>query len=421
MGRPWFRRRQVGLGWRPIRWQGWLVTVGAVALAVGALTLLHASSARVPIVILIVAVYAVVALATGGARSAEAAAPGDQPTDGEAEIGVGGVEQRLALRALTSGRVATSSPDEPALVVEHLTKRFGERVAVDDVSFSVAAGEVFGFLGPNGAGKTTTVRILATLIAPTSGTARVAGLLLDPANGVDIRKRIAVMTENPGLYLRLTVAENLEFFAGLYELVEPKARIGQVLAAVNLAGRANDPCGSLSKGLRQRVALARTLLSDPAVVFLDEPTSGLDPVASREVHELIDGLRERGVTVFLTTHRLEEAERLCDRVAILNTRLRTIGRPDELRDRLFTKSLVVRTTAPLASPGAVFAVAGVDGWRADETARYVLTVSDARIAAPAVTRALVAAGADLLSLAEEQHSLEDVYLELIDGDVKATT
>ena len=132
--------------------------------------------------------------------------------------GVGVVEQRQALRALTSGRVSTSSPDEPALVVEHLTKRFGERVAVDDVSFSVGAGEVFGFLGPNGAGKTTTVRMLATLIAPTSGTARVAGLPLDPANGVEIRKRIAVMTENPGLYLRLTVAENLEFFAGLYEL-----------------------------------------------------------------------------------------------------------------------------------------------------------------------------------------------------------
>ena len=421
MGRPWFRRRQVGLGWRPITWQGWLVTVVAVALAVGALTLLHASSARVPIVILIVAVYAVVALATGGARPAEAAAPEDQPTDGEAEIGVGGVEQRLALRALTSGRVSTSSPDEPALVVEHLTKRFGERVAVDDVSFSVAAGEVFGFLGPNGAGKTTTVRMLATLIAPTSGTARVAGLLLDPANGVDIRKRIAVMTENPGLYLRLTVAENLEFFAGLYELAQPKARIGQALAAVNLAGRANDPCGSLSKGLRQRVALARALLSDPAVVFLDEPTSGLDPVASREVHELIDALRERGVTVFLTTHRLEEAERLCDRVAILNTSMRTIGRPDELRDRLFTKSLVVRTLAPLASPDAVFAVAGVDGWRTDDTTSYVLTVSDARMAAPAVTRALVAAGADLLSLAEVQHSLEDVYLEFIDDDVEAAT
>jgi len=421
MDRPWFRRRRVGLGWRPIGWQGWLVTGVAVALAAGALTLLHASSARVPIVILVVAVYAAVALATGGARSADPAAPEDQPNGGEAEIGVGGVEQRLALRALTSGRVSTSSPDEPALVVEHLTKRFGERLAVDDVSFSVAAGEVFGFLGPNGAGKTTTVRMLATLIAPTSGTARVAGLLLDPANGVDIRQRIAVMTENPGLYLRLTVAENLEFFAGLYELAQPKARIGQALAAVNLGGRANDPCGSLSKGLRQRVALARALLSDPAVVFLDEPTSGLDPVASREVQELIDGLRERGVTVFLTTHRLEEAERLCDRVAILNTSMLTVGRPDELRDRLFTKSLVVRTVAPLASPERVFTVAGVDGWRADDTTRYVLTVSDARIAAPAVTRALVAAGADLLSLAEEQHSLEDVYLELVDDDVEAAT
>jgi ABC-type glutathione transport system ATPase component len=176
MGRPWFRRRQAGLGWRPIRWQGWLVTALAVALAVGPLTILHDSSARVPIVILIVAVYAAVALATGGARPVEAAAPEDQPPDDEAEIGVGDVEQRLALRALTSGRVSPSSPEEPALVVEHLTKRFGERVAVDDVSFSVGVGEVFGFLGPNGAGKTTTVRILATLIAPTSGTARVAGL-----------------------------------------------------------------------------------------------------------------------------------------------------------------------------------------------------------------------------------------------------
>jgi ABC-2 type transport system ATP-binding protein len=327
------------------------------------------------------------------------------PRRGEAAAGPGGPT-----------RFAQSSD---ALVVEHLSKRFGDRIAVDDLSFTVAGGEVFGFLGPNGAGKTTTVRMLVTLIAPTSGTARIAGLPLDPRNGVDIRKRIAVMTENPGLYLRLTVAENLEFFAGLYELAQPKARIAHALAAVNLAGRANDPCGSLSKGLRQRVALARALLSDPAIVFLDEPTSGLDPVASREVHELIDDLRERGVTVFLTTHRLEEAERLCDRVAILNTTLRTIGRPDELRDRLFTKTLLVRTAAPLDSPEAVFAVAGVDSWRADDTARYVLTVGDARTAAPAVTRALVAAGADLLSLAEAQHSLEDVYLELIDGDVEA--
>jgi ABC-2 type transport system ATP-binding protein len=417
----WFQRRRVGLGWRPADWHGWAITLLAVAAVIAVLVLLRTSSARIPVTILIVAAYAGIALATGGARPAEEARAADQPTEGEPETGVNVVEQRQAFRTLTSGRASTSSPGEPALVVEHLTKRFDERLAVDGVSFSVGAGEVFGFLGPNGAGKTTTVRMLATLIAPSSGTARVAGLPLDSENGVEIRKRIAVMTENPGLYMRLSVAENLEFFAGLYELAQPEARIAQVLAAVNLAGRANDPCGSLSKGLRQRVALARALLNDPAIIFLDEPTSGLDPVASREVHELIDGLRDHGVTVFLTTHRLEEAERLCDRVAILNTRLRTIGRPDELRDRLFTKALVVRTLAPLASPGAVFAVAGVDGWRADDTTRYTLTVSDARLAAPAVTRALVSAGADLLSLAEAQHSLEDVYLELVDDHVEAAT
>ena len=393
-----------------------MVTLVAAAATIAVLVLLRGSPARIPGMIVIVAAYAVVALATGGGTRAEEAPAEDRSTESDANGGVGVLEQRLALRALTSNRTPMS---EPALVVEHLTKRFGELVAVDDVSFSVAAGEVFGFLGPNGAGKTTTVRMLATLIAPTSGTARVAGLSLDPANGVEIRKRISVMTENPGLYLRLTVAENLEFFAGLYELAKPTARIEQALAAVNLAGRANDPCGTLSKGLRQRVALARALLSDPAIVFLDEPTSGLDPVASREVHELIERLRDHGVTVFLTTHRLEEAERLCDRVAILNTSLRTIGPPDELRDRLFTKALVVRTAAPLASPEAVFAVAGVDGWRADDTTGYVLTVSDARIAAPAVARSLVAAGADVLSLAEAQHSLEDVYLELMDDNGEA--
>ena len=409
----WFQRRRIGLGWRPAAWQGWVVTVLAVGAVIAVLTLLRGSSARIPIAIAIFAAYAIVALATGGSRAPDVAAT-DEP---EAVPAPRTDEQRRALRTLTARR--PSSDAGPAVLVEHLTKRFGDRLAVDDVSFSVEAGEVFGFLGPNGAGKTTTVRMLATLIAPTAGTARVAGMQLAPATGVEIRKRISVMTESPGLYLRLTVAENLEYFAGLYELAHPRERIEQALAAVDLAARAGDLCGSLSKGLRQRVALARTLLSDPAVVFLDEPTSGLDPVASREVHDLIDGLRGQGVTVFLTTHRLEEAERLCDRVAILNTSLRTIGRPDELRDRLFTKTLVVRTAAPLPSPEAVFAVAGVDGWRADGGSRYVVTVSDARLAAPELTRALVDAGADVLSLAEAQHSLEDVYLELIDDTAEA--
>ncbi len=250
--------------------------------------------------------------------------------------------------AAPSGRAPSAgTADQPALIVEHLTKRFGERIAVDDVSFEVGHGEVFGFLGPNGAGKTTTVRTLGTLLAPTSGSAMVAGLPLRAENGVEIRRRIAIMPESPGLYLRLSVLENLACFADLYEVPDPTARIERALGVVKLADRAHDACGSLSKGLRQRVALARALLSDPEVLFLDEPTSGLDPAAARDVHELIDGLRQRGVTIFLTTHRLEEAERLCDRVAIMNTTLRAIGRPDELREQLFARTLTVSTRLPL--------------------------------------------------------------------------
>jgi ABC-2 type transport system ATP-binding protein len=303
---------------------------------------------------------------------------------------------------------------EPALAADGLGKRFGDRVAFEDLSFEIAAGEIFGFLGPNGAGKTTTVRTLGTLVAPSAGSATVAGLELVPENGVEIRRRISIMPETPGLYLRLSVGENLECFAELYDLPDARDRIDRALRAVDLADRVRDPCGTLSKGLRQRVALARALLSDPEVLFLDEPTAGLDPVAIRDVHELIAALGRSGVTIFLTTHRLEEAERLCDRVAILNTRLRTIGRPDELRDRLFAKTLTVRSVAPLVSPDDVFGgLAAVQAWRRDGPAAYVLTVSDPAVAAPAVTRALVAAGVDVLSIGESQQSLEDVYLELI--------
>lgn len=178
--------------------------------------------------------------------------------------------------------------------MEHLTKRFGSRVAVEDVSFTVGYGEVFGFLGPNGAGNTTTVRTLGTLLAPSSGTAVVAGLPLTPANGEAIRRKIAIMPEVPGLYARLSVAENLELVAGLYELDDPTRRITKALAAASLADRANDRCDKLSKGLRQRVGIARALLNDPTVLFLDEPTSGLDPAAARAMHELIVTARGRG-------------------------------------------------------------------------------------------------------------------------------
>jgi ABC-2 type transport system ATP-binding protein len=307
-----------------------------------------------------------------------------------------------------------------ALSVQSLTKKFGDRVAFQDVSFEIGYGEVFGFLGPNGAGKTTTVRTLGTLIAPTSGAATIAGIPLTPENGVEIRQRIAVMPESPGLYLRLSVAENLECFADLYEVPDANDRIEKVLKTVSLADRARDPCGALSKGLRQRVALARVLLSDPQVLFLDEPTSGLDPVAARDVHELITTLGRSGVTIFLTTHRLDEAERLCNRVGILNTTLRTIGRPEELRDQLFAKALTVKTVSPLSDPGRVFSgLPAVEGWSQEGPASYRLDVTEYRAAAPAVARALVAADAEVLSINESRHSLEDIYLELIQEDAEA--
>jgi ABC-2 type transport system ATP-binding protein len=355
-------------------------------------------------------------------------AAGEPVTDGAAadEPSAPARPARPAVRLVTAPPpVPTGSGGEVsgslALSVNGLTKRFGDRVAFSDVSFEVGHGEVFGFLGPNGAGKTTTVRTLGTLFAPTSGSATVAGLPLSPGNGAEIRRRIAIMPESPGLYLRLSVAENLECFADLYDAPDPRDRIDRALRAVHLADRAADPCGALSKGLRQRVALARALLSDPAVLFLDEPTAGLDPVAARDVHELIDELRQRGITIFLTTHRLEEAERLCDRVAILNRTLRTVGRPEELRERMFAKSLTVRTLAPLPEPDRVFAgLPAVDGWQQDGAQGYAIAVSDTQIAAPAVTRALVQAGADVLSVGESRHSLEDVYLELIDEDEEAS-
>jgi ABC-2 type transport system ATP-binding protein len=309
---------------------------------------------------------------------------------------------------------------EPAIVARDLSKRFGDRVAFEGLSFDVAVGEVFGFLGPNGAGKTTTVRVLATLLAPTSGSAVVAGVPVDPQHDVEVRRRISVMTETPGLYSKLSVFENLEFFCGLYEVprADVRRRIMEVLAAVDMAGRVGDLAGGLSKGLRQRVGLARALLNEPHVLFLDEPTSGLDPVAAREVRELIEGLRSRGVTVFLTTHRLDEAERLCDRIAILNTTLRTIGRPEDLRRQLFSAALEVKVAAPLADPSAIFDSApGVKRWSARDGS-YTVEVDDAAAAAPSIARSLVAAGADVLRIAEERHSLEDVYLEFIDEDVE---
>src|SRR5664280_1743617 len=302
----------------------------------------------------------------------------------------------------------------PALSVQNLSKRFGDRVAFEDVTFEIGYGEVFGFLGPNGAGKTTTVRALSTLISP-NGRRDPAGAREWRADSSEHLRHAGVTgpisTTNrgrePGVLRRpVRVVGCSPERRSRPESGQPR-RAGQ--RALRQAVQRSAPAGQSGQGFAQRRCRRD-----------HEPTSGLDPAVAREVHDLIDGLRQRGVTIFLTTHRLEEAERLCDRVALLNTTLRAVGKPDELRERLFAKTLTVRTLAPIPDPDWVFGgLPAVDGWRQDGTGTYMLTVSDPAVAAPHVTRALVASGADVLSIAESRHSLEDVYLELIGEDTEA--
>lgn len=219
-----------------------------------------------------------------------------------------------------------------AIRTSGLARRFGSLEAVAPLDLEVRRGEVLGFLGPNGAGKTTCTRMLATLLQPTAGSAIVLGHDLE-AGAAHIRKRIGFLTEQPGLHPRLTPREHLRFFAGLHGLEDPGPRIRTQLALLGLEEHADRPMAGFSKGMSQKVALARTLLHDPELVFLDEPTSGLDVDSCRVVRDLVADLRRRGTTVFLATHLMDEAERLCDRVAIFRHRLLALESPEALRAR----------------------------------------------------------------------------------------
>src|SRR5688572_23991465 len=237
-----------------------------------------------------------------------------------------------------------------AIETTGLTRRFGERLAVDKLDLAIPWGTVFGFLGPNGAGKTTTVRMLAALIAPTAGSATVNGHEIGRDDKA-IRRSVGILTEAPGLYDRLTAHQNLVFFAQLYEVPEKRAseQADYYLRTLGLEERRNDKVGGFSKGMRQKLALARAFMHEPAVVFLDEPTAGLDPEASRTVRQFIRELRTGGRTIFLTTHNLPEADELCDLIGVFQTRLLQIGTPAHLRSLLFGHGTIVRTEGD-ASP-----------------------------------------------------------------------
>jgi ABC-2 type transport system ATP-binding protein len=295
----------------------------------------------------------------------------------------------------------------------HLTRRFGDRTAVDDVTLEIGRGEIVALLGPNGAGKTTTLRMLAGLIAPTSGAVAIDGVHLTRSTGTSLRARIGFLTEAPGLWDRLTVRENLMIYARLYSLANPDRATDRMLAVFGLADRASTRAAELSKGMRQKTALARALMHDPPVLLLDEPTSGLDPEITRSVRELLADRRAAGCSILVSTHNLDEAERIADRVAVLHQRLLALDAPSALRRRLATGRVFIRVNGEPRSYLDTTRSFDPDA----EVTGPTLTVRlrDTERQTPALVAALVARGAQIVELRQETPALEDVYLQLMDG------
>jgi ABC-2 type transport system ATP-binding protein len=300
-----------------------------------------------------------------------------------------------------------------AVEVRNVTRKFGAFTAVDDISFDVREGEIFGFLGPNGAGKTTTIKILSGLLAPTSGRGTVAGLdLLTQAES--IKERIGYMSQLFSLYGDLSVDENIRFFAGLYDVHGPRLeeRREWVLQMSGLAGHADRNTGELPLGWKQRLALGCAVMHEPPVLFLDEPTSGVDPVSRRNFWELIYALAERGTTIFVSTHYMEEAE-YCHRLALMNRgKLIALDRPAALRDQMAEPILELMT-----SNGPEAAQALRDGPGVIEAAMFGravhVVVNDGAAATAALPPFLATRGVTVESIAPVRPSLEDVFVALV--------
>lgn len=295
---------------------------------------------------------------------------------------------------------------------ELLTKKFGSTLAVEKLSLEIQEGEVFGFLGPNGAGKTTTVRMLTALIRPTRGSATVNSFQLGKQN-TEIRKCVGILTENPGMYDNLSAEYNLDIYANLYEVQDVSGQVEKYLRMLGLWERRKDAVGSFSKGMKQKLAIARSLLHEPKILFLDEPTAALDPEAAHMVREFIQELRTVGRTIFLTTHNLDEADRLCDRIGVFKTRLLVVDSPETLRTQLFGRKVVFHLRQvdenleklledlPYVREARVI----------DE--KLVVSLDEPEVHNPELIRLLVGAGAEILFVGELRRSLEDVYLQLI--------
>jgi ABC-2 type transport system ATP-binding protein len=295
-----------------------------------------------------------------------------------------------------------------------LTRRFEARLAVSDLSLTVGAGEVVALLGPNGAGKTTTFRMLAGLLLPTSGSITIAGEAVTRATLDTVRGRVGLLTESPGLWERLTVRRNLLTYAELHGVTNAAARVSDVMQAVGIGERAHDRAGALSKGLKQRVAVARALVHDPPVVLLDEPTAGLDPESARGIRDLLRTLRGEGRAILVSTHNLTEAEELADRIAVMNTRLLACDTPRALRERRHGGRVVLELNGGAQSWASVAAQAGhrvleIQGER-------LVVAASATVTVPDLVAALVGAGARIERVMPEDLSLEEAYLDLVRHD-----
>ena len=304
----------------------------------------------------------------------------------------------------------------PAIQLENVLHRYGATVALRDLSLTVAEGEVFSLLGHNGAGKTTTVRIINGLLAPASGSVRVFGLspLVD---GAAVRRRTAVLTESPTLDDRLTARETLRAFAEMYDVAaqDVASRTDALLAEFGIAERADDRVGGFSRGMKQRLSLARALVHDPDLLFLDEPTAGLDPVATQQLHQSVRQMaRGRGRTVVLCTHNLVEAQALSDRVAVLGDgALLALGTPGELARRMAPRLEVSLELDPAQLATATSVIGTLDGLTVSPERAGMLRVAGiARERIPELAARLVGAGVSLYRLEPHEPSLTDAYFAL---------
>ncbi len=297
--------------------------------------------------------------------------------------------------------------------INGLTKKFGDHVAVDRLTLNIDKGEVFGFLGPNGAGKTTTLRMLTSLIQPTSGDAKILGYELGQ-NDQDIRRNVGILTETPGLYDSLSAWRNLMIYAQLYEVTDPTGQVEKYLKWLGLWSRREDSAGTFSKGMRQKIAIARALIHEPKILFFDEPTAGLDPESAKLIRDFIEDLKEAGRTIIICTHNLDEADRLCNRIAVLNTQLRVVDSPDGLRKQLYGRKVVFHFAHPASDfVDTVMKSEHVEKVEAIDN-KIIASIEEPEVYNPEIINMLVSSGAQLQFVGEIRPSLEDIYLQLVE-------